>query len=666
MQNSKNSLITIKTLTAVFALSLVGSGFAAYPFYLFSYLFALLVGLFFGLRRGLLATAIFAVVIVVSELASFKTNGLAINLLPLSSWIFACVFSIIFSPFLRKRIVCCNMSQSDYLVKNSGGNFEAVVDSEYLQRPIEWEAKGSFEQFNDMKEAAIALRRSEEQLQTIVENLNEGLIVADLEGNLLHWNRAALNMHGFASVLEARKKLDDFSSMFELSDLAGNTLSLDKWPMFRIISGERLEHLVLNIRRLDCSWERVYSYSGHLVVASAGETLAILCVSDITDRYLAENALIEADKKKDDFLAMLAHELRNPMAAISAAANILSRPGIDEEKVKFAREALASRVGQLARLVDDLLDVSRIVRGRIELKNEFLDLRQVVEESVEASRSWYEDRKQRLVVEIEGSLPIFGDRVRLEQIIINVLTNASRYSPPNSRIEVYAFIKDESVIVRVADNGIGIAPDLLERIWDPFTQVTNSLSKEQGGLGVGLAISKRLTEMHKGNISVFSEGEGRGATFEITLPIAESQYSYKDPSSSRISMRSLNILLVEDHADTAMLQASILEEEGHLVKVASDGPSAVDKALAMQPDLILLDIGLPGFDGCEVARRIRKHGLVDVPIIALSGYGQEKDIMRAHEAGIDRHLLKPVNHEALLELLVRYYDLSHTRRKGSK
>lgn len=378
---------------------------------------------------------------------------------------------------------------------------------------------------------------------------------------------------------------------------------------------------------------------------------AIAAFMDVTDRQRAEEALKEADRKKDEFLAVLAHELRNPMAAISVAAGILSRPNIGQDKVQLAKDALKQRVSQLGRLIEDLLDISRISRGKIELHRENLDLESVITRAVETSKGLFDDKAQQLKVHILDPLPVFGDPVRLEQIVTNLLTNASRYSHNGAEVSLSAFRDEREAVIQVRDNGIGIPANLLPNIFNPFTQAESSLARTQGGLGLGLTIVKNLSEMHNGSVSAKSDGENRGSEFEVRLPIGEPHPDAAPEIADGVPGRSFRILLVEDHPDTALMGATVLELEGHSVVIASDGPSAVKKALEIKPDIILLDIGLPGLSGYEVAEAVRGAGLTEPLIVAVTGYGQERDIRRAREAGIDHHLLKPIEYEKLGHLL---------------
>ena len=319
--------------------------------------------------------------------------------------------------------------------------------------------------------------------------------------------------------------------------------------------------------------------------------------------------------------------------------------------MELARETIIRRTQQLARLVDDLLDVSRITRGKIELKKEHVDLQAAIGQAVEATQGYFEAREQALRLSVSGPLPVFGDPIRLEQIVTNLLTNASRYSDRGQTTDLQAFREEAAAVVRVKDQGMGISAELLPQIFEPFHRGATPLVRSDGGLGLGLTIVKRLCEMHGGTVSVQSAGLGKGSEFEVRLPLGESCGAASAAKPSSRTAGPLHILLVEDQSDTAFLAATMLKNEGHQVDVAYDGLTAVDKAISMKPDVVLLDIGLPGLDGYQVAARIRKAGLTDVFIIAITGYGQPQDILRAQKAGIDRHLVKPIEGEDLAAVL---------------
>ena len=391
----------------------------------------------------------------------------------------------------------------------------------------------------------------------------------------------------------------------------------------------------------------------------------LVLLNDITEHIESELALKEADKRKDAFIAMLAHELRNPMAAISAAAMLMSMPGVKEDKAALARDSIKRRVRQLSRLVDDLLDVSRITTGKTELRRESLNLETVIAHAVEASKSFFDDRGQRLVVRVMNRLPVFGDAVRLEQAILNLLTNASRYSDEGQTAFLTAEREGAYAVIRVRDEGVGIAPSLLPRIFEPFTQADTSLERTKGGLGLGLTIVKNLCELHGGSVTARSDGEGKGSEFEIRLPISESLGPPGAVAQKERLPSQLRILIAEDHEDTAMMMGEMLEADGHtVVGRAADGPAAVEAALRTKPDVMLLDLGMPGFSGYEVARRVREGGLADTLIVAITGYGQEQDVRRGREVGINEHLLKPVDYQKLEILLAEHAAKGHKPDPG--
>lgn len=522
---------------------------------------------------------------------------------------------------------------------------------------------GTDTDITDRKRAENDLIGSEERLHAALDQGREGVVIAVAAdaAEIVYWNPAARAMHGVVSAGGEHITIEEILKKFQLlAPDRSRLLPFEEWPIPRIIRGESVQNLELRLRHTESGRERLISHSGTMLETASGEHLIFLFLHDLTAQREAEDALLEASRKKDEFLAVLAHELRNPMAAISAAAAVMSRPEISADKLLLARDALARRVTQLGRLIDDLLDVSRIARGKIELRKEHLDLELAIVRAVDSSKSFFDDRGQQLAVRILDPLPVYGDPVRLEQIVSNLLTNASRYSNEGQETTLTALREGSEAVVRVKDSGIGIPAFLLPRLFEPFMQAENSLERTKGGLGLGLAIVKNLCELHGGKASAKSEGEGRGSEFEIRLPIGEahSRGSFEEKKISKL--RALNILVAEDHLDTAMMMASVYESEGHTVEIAGDGPSAVRKAVSMKPDVILLDIGLPGFSGYQVAEDVRRAGLTDTLIIAVTGYGQEQDIKRAQEAGIDEHLLKPVDLERLRSLFSRCEDRKKT------
>ncbi len=437
----------------------------------------------------------------------------------------------------------------------------------------------------------------------------------------------------------------------------------DQMPLYRAIHhGEEVKNVELVIDSADGQRRSVIVNATPLRNRDGEITGGIACFRDISDRKEAEDALRRADQQKDEFLALLAHELRNPLASISAAAQILSTPTARREHERAAREALKMRTRQLARLIDDLLDVSRIVRGKIDLRKETTSLASAVARATEVARPLIEQRRHTVSVRVEESVYVNADLTRLEQILTNLITNAAQFTPQDGTISVVVRRDGAQAFVSVKDNGIGIRPEMQGQIFEMFGQVDTSLHRPEGGLGVGLFLVRRLVELHGGTVVVRSQGLNTGSEFEIRLPIAPridaSQEGRTRPS---VEMPQLDILVVEDNKDTAMLMAAQLELDGHRVQVAHTGTEGFHSALDMHPDVILLDIGLPGIDGYEVARRLRSQGLEDTLIVAVSGYGQQKDIQLSKQAGINYHLLKPMDYSSLAAILEEWQRGSHVQ-----
>lgn len=366
--------------------------------------------------------------------------------------------------------------------------------------------------------------------------------------------------------------------------------------------------------------------------------------------------LREADRLKDEFLAMLAHELRNPLAPVRNAIYILKQPsttsGLNEQVLDIAER----QVDHMARLLDDLLDVSRISRGRIELRLEPVDLVSVIGRTVEAVRPFIESRRHELTISLP-SAPLWtqADATRLEQVLTNLLNNAAKYTDPGGHIRLSAERESDYIALRVRDTGIGLAPDMLPRIFHLFVQAQRRLDRAQGGVGIGLTLVKRLVELHGGTVEAHSAGIGRGSEFIVRLPaIAAQQHAHQvELSSDNLPpLPRRRVLVVDDNADAADSLVLLLQLVGLETQAAYDGPTAIAMAEQFKPEIVLLDIGMPDMDGYEVARRLR--ALPHLPIrlvVALTGWGQEEDRQRSHEAGIDQHLVKPVRLEALTAVL---------------
>ena len=365
-------------------------------------------------------------------------------------------------------------------------------------------------------------------------------------------------------------------------------------------------------------------------------------------------ALREADRRKDEFLAVLAHELRNPLAPVRNAIEILRATQSPSPQLQWTHDVIDRQVRQMTRLVDDLLDVSRITTGKIELRSERIELSAAVRIALEASRPLIERGQHILTVRIPPE-PIFldADLARLAQVLSNLLNNAAKYTRPGGHIWLCADRCDGHVKLRVRDNGMGIPPPMLRRIFDMFTQVGGTSDHQQGGLGIGLTLVKRLVEMHGGQVEARSEGLNRGAEFIVTLPTVAGGEAAPGPAAEAApaAVEPRRILVVDDNRDAAESLSMLLHARGHDVRVAYDGLEAVGAAIAFQPDVVLLDIGLPKLYGYDAARRIRDARGDGVLLVAVTGWGQEEDRRRAKAAGFDHHLTKPVDPEAISRLI---------------
>jgi len=368
-------------------------------------------------------------------------------------------------------------------------------------------------------------------------------------------------------------------------------------------------------------------------------------------------ALTEADRRKDEFLAMLAHELRNPLAGIVNALHVLDEMDQESSPRKRLRTIVSRQAGNLTRMVDDLLDVSRITHGKIELRREPVNLVAIVQQAVETIRPLMESRGHTLETWTpDEALCVEADRTRLEQIIANLLNNAAKYTEPGGLIQLTVEREGAQAVVRIRDTGVGISPDLLPHIFDLFTQANRTSERAEGGLGIGLTLVRRLIEMHDGSIEAHSPGLGHGSEFTVRLPLVYGSHTAVPRTSPAevvdILPEARRVLIVEDNVDAAETMQELLELWGHEVRLAHSGPGGLETAREFQPEVILLDIGLPGMNGFEVARRLRKEAALDTPcLVAITGYGQETDREKAREAGFDYHLTKPVEPHRLRTLL---------------
>lgn len=387
--------------------------------------------------------------------------------------------------------------------------------------------------------------------------------------------------------------------------------------------------------------------------------MILLAFQDISERKQAEEALREADRRKDEFLATLAHELRGPLAPLRNMLEIMKRADVHGDLIQQARSTMDRQLGQMTRLIDDLLDVSRISRGRIELKRERVELASVVYQAIEACRPLAECHNHEVNVTLPPEpIHLHGDPVRLAQVFGSLLNNGCKYTQPGGRIWLSAELaRPPEVVVKIKDTGMGIPPDKLDSIFGMFTQVDRTLERSQGGLGIGLTLVKRLVEMHGGSVEAFSEGEGRGSEFVVRLPVLIDKLQGQQPSeptgNEQTATTTRRILVVDDNRDGAASLAMLLKLTGNETYTAHDGLEAVEAAERFRPDVVLLDIGLPKLNGRDAARHIRQQPWgKNMVLVALTGWGQEEDRRKSKDAGFDAHMVKPVDYAALNKLLV--------------
>jgi len=403
------------------------------------------------------------------------------------------------------------------------------------------------------------------------------------------------------------------------------------------------------------------SLNQHLLAANSElEAANATLTEEMRERLRAQAAVQEADRRKEEFLAVLSHELRNPLAAIDAAVRLMAQRNLVDPQMTWARDVLSRQTSHLTRLVDDLLDIARVNRGNITLRLEPVDLSAVLARAVESVRPLLESRRDDLrITTPQRLMRVDGDPVRLTQVVANLLSNAAQYSEEGSRIELQAEVsagselgKGTQVVIRVRDSGIGISSDDLGRIFELFRQLEKP-DRRQGGLGVGLALSRRLVELHGGTIEARSDGAGKGSEFIVRLP--ELRGSHAETSASPAAgsgvMAPLRLLIVDDNVDSARTLAMLLELSGHEVRVAHTGPAALEAMAQRSTHCVLLDIGMPEMNGYEVAQRLRSERKFAGALIALTGYGRDYDRELARRAGFDHHLVKPVDYSMLEQLL---------------
>jgi PAS domain S-box-containing protein len=489
-------------------------------------------------------------------------------------------------------------------------------------------------------------------LSAIVESSDDAIISKDLNGFIQSWNAGAQRLFGYTAEQAVGRHIS-FLIPAERADEEERILA-------RLRAGERVYHFdTVRVRsdgqpvHVSLTISPIRDEAGRIIGASK-------IARDITDRKLAEERtyrlltqLQEADHSKDEFLAILAHELRNPLAPLRNMLEIMKRDDGNGNLIEQVRSTLERQLGQMVRLVDDLLDVSRITRGKLEVRKERVELASVIHQSVEVCRPLAEYAKHELNVSLPPeAIYLYADPVRLAQVFGNLLNNACKYTDPGGRIGLTAERLSNDVVVNVKDTGVGIPPDKLGSVFEMFTQIDRSLERSQGGLGIGLTLVKRLVEMHGGSVEAYSEGPGRGSEFVVRLPILIEKGKTKTPTAEQMPTTAHRILIVDDNRDAATSLATLLKLTGNETQTAHDGLEAVEAAAMFRPDVMLLDIGLPKLNGYDACRRIREQPWGrNMVLMALTGWGQDEDRRQSKDAGFDHHMVKPVDLDALMKLL---------------
>jgi PAS domain S-box-containing protein len=486
---------------------------------------------------------------------------------------------------------------------------------------------------------------TEAYLAAIVDSAEDAIISKDLNGIVQSWNNGAQRLFGYSAEEMVGKPI---TTLFPPERLSEEDMILG-----RLRRGERVEHYeTVRVAKdghripISLTMSPIKDHAGRVVGASK-------IARDISDRKRLESATKEADRRKDEFLAMLAHELRNPLTPIKTALEIIQSQMSDASRREWALQVIDRQLTQLTRIIDDLLELGRIAHGQFFLRKETTTLRAVVATAIETSRPAVLARHHALRVELPLlEVPLHVDPVRIAQALSNLLNNAAKFTEPGGTISVGASVSGQMLELRVRDSGRGLDPALLPKVFDMFVQGEQDLARSEGGLGIGLSVVRRIAELHGGGVSARSAGKDRGSEFIIMLPLVEGPaHAFSTPAP--ITLPDVwRILIVDDNHDVTDALAELLSLDGHVVERYYHGEGALETAVAFAPDLLLMDLGLPGKNGYDVARLIRAYpGMQALPIIAISGYGQPADVQRGRAAGFDYHLLKPIDHQRLQQAI---------------
>ena len=543
----------------------------------------------------------------------------------------------------------------DYRLELPGGRVRFVASSGQMvpgDNCATEKVIGVFADVTARKEAERALRDSEAKFRTIANAMPQMVWSTLPDGYHDYYNQ---QWYEYTGMPPGSTDGEKWNGMFHPEDQA------HAWSVWShsLRSGEPYE-IQYRLRHRSGQYRWVLGRALP-VRGEAGEIIRWMgTCTDIHDQRMAQEELMAANRRKDEFLAMLAHELRNPLAPISTAAHLLKLAPNDAARVARSGEIIARQVKHMTALVDDLLDVSRVTRGLVQLRREPTDLHGVLSSAVEQARPLLEERGHELVMQADPAPSIvLGDRTRLVQVVSNLLNNAAKFTPPNGCITLGLRTGDTAAI-SVGDNGIGIEAELLPHVFDLFIQGERTSDRAQGGLGLGLALSKSLVELHRGSIRAESAGRGQGSQFTVRLPLLAQQPAEPpgdDEAPAERTRRSVRVLVVDDNVDAAESLAVFLQNAGHQARVATDAHMALEQAAAQRPEVVILDIGLPEMDGYELARRLRATPATGhATFVALTGYGQEQDKLRSIAAGFDHHCVKPANLPQLLRILAQAQD----------
>jgi PAS domain S-box-containing protein len=520
-------------------------------------------------------------------------------------------------------------------------------------------------------DAALQAEAGRARLNAVLQAAPVGIMMADssgkvLESNTAHdtlWSRNSLQKNTYIDFSEWK------GSWADGSERHGQPVAPNEWPLAQALRGTSQAHALIEIETFDHpSVRRIVVSSAAPIRDRDGQVLAgVVVLLDMTERLKAEEALREADRRKDEFLAMLAHELRNPLAPISVAAELLSRKAREAEQVERVAAVILRQVKHLTGLVDDLLDVSRVTRGLVVIDRQHVDLRTILAQAVEQVMPLIQARRHHLDLPPQAQpLVVCGDTKRLTQILANLLNNAAKYTPPEGLLRVETGIEGGYVHVAVSDNGIGMSEDLIAHAFELFTQAERAADRAQGGLGIGLAVVKRLVELHDGVISASSEGLGKGSRFTVVLQLFPSrpEVAKIGPVTATAATATpagpLHVMIVDDNVDAAQMLSVRIAVDGHEVHTEHASVAALRAAAARPADVYLLDIGLPEIDGLALARCLRANAdTAHAVLIAVTGYGREEDRAASREAGFDFHFVKPVDSGELLTLLA---EIARNRR----